>query len=325
MKIAIDITGGDLSPQANLEASIKFAKNFPNVELILLLLESQIPSDLPKNVTIKCVNEVIEMCDDPATSFRKKRDSAINVGTLMVKNHEVDAFISSGSSGALMSAATINVGRINGIERPAFPIFFKNPEKDQMRMYLDMGASVDAKPTLMLNYAKLGTKYCQTMLNITNPEVKLLNNGIEPSKGTKVYQESYQLMMNEQTINFTGNIEGYDLLTTNADVIVMDGFVGNLLLKTLEGTFDFFKQNLKTMMSKNIKGKIAAILLASELKTFKETINPHKIACTPILGLKGLVVKVHGSATNEQFYNALVECQNLVENKLIERLANYEN
>lgn len=321
MKIAIDTTGGDLQNKDNIQAVINVARKNPNIIFEILKKPEDEVQEKLDNIILTNVTEDITCEVEQAMAFRKFPDSAINLGTKKVKNNEVDAFISSGSSGALISAATINVGRIAGIERPAFPIFFKNKAKNNFRMYLDVGASIDSRPNLLVNNAKLGKIYAESILKIDNPEIKLLNNGIEETKGTKDYQEAYQLLK-QKDLNFTGNIEGYDLLTTDADIIVMDGFVGNIMLKSLEGSFDFFKNSLKEIMLKNFKGKLAALLIKNELSNFKKGLDPHQIACTPILGIKGLVVKVHGSATVLQMENAINETIKLVEEELIKRLVN---
>lgn len=322
MKIAIDITGGDLAPKAPRDAAIKFAKDNPKVELVLLGYEQDLDMELPTNITKHFVTQTVEMCDDPR-SLLEKKESAIYQGSLMLKNKEVDAFASSGSSGGLVAAGVQVVKRI-GKNRPAFPIFFPNQEKGTMRMYLDVGATADAQAPHIVNYAHLGKIYAQSMLGIENPNIKLLNIGAEPSKGNTVYREAYQLLEQDENINFTGNVEGYNVLDTEADIIVMEGFVGNVLLKTLEGSFDMFKSRLKQMMLKNLKGKLSALLLKKELVQFKEDFNPHKIACAPILGIDGLMVKIHGSAKEDNYYNAYGEAVRLVENELIRKLKENE-
>lgn len=322
MRIAIDITGGDLAPQAPLNAAIRFCNEYPDIEVVALGFRSDFPHELPSNLTAKIVTQKVEMCDDPMALMRKK-DSAIYRGATMLKNNEVDAFCSSGSSGGLVLAGVQIVKRI-GKNRPAFPIFFPNVTKGTMRMYLDVGASVEAQAHHIVNYAHLAKVYCQCMLGIENPDVKLLNIGIEPSKGNNVYREAYQLLSNDQDLNFTGNVEGYNVLDSDADIIVMEGFVGNVLLKTLEGCFDMFKDRLKQMMFGSLKGKLAALMLKNDLVQFKEELNPHKIACAPILGLDGLMVKIHGSAKEENYYNAYKETVRLIENDLIAKLRAHE-
>ena len=324
MRIAIDITGGDNCPKDALDASLRFAKDYQDIELTILGFSEDKPTTLPNNVVYREVSECIDICDDPAMSIRTKKDSAIVVGAELVKENAVDAFLSSGSTGAIVSAGVLKVKRLKNVARPAFPIFLPNEHTGKMRMYLDVGATVDAKPEHIVSNAKLAKVYTNVMFGITNPNIKLLNIGAEETKGDEVYKQAYQLLKEESDLNFTGNVEGYNLLDSEADIIVMEGFVGNIVLKTLEGTFDMFKTKLKKMMLKNLKGKISALLLNKSLKEFKEELNPHKIACAPVLGIDGLIVKVHGSAKEENYYNALVETKNLVDNQLIEKMRSYE-
>lgn len=323
MKIAIDITGGDNCPKDALDATLRFANDYQDIELVILGFKDDKPTNVPVNVDYREITEKINICDDPAMSIRTKKDSAIVVGAEMVKNNEVDAFLSSGSTGAIVSAGVLKVKRLKNVARPAFPIFLPNQHTGKMRMYLDVGATVDAKPEHIVSNAKLAQVYTNAMFGITNPNVKLLNIGAEETKGDEVYKQAYQLLKEDSSINFTGNVEGYNLLDSEADIIVMEGFVGNIVLKTLEGTFDMFKTKLKSMMLKNLKGKISALLLKKSLTEFKEDLNPHRIACAPVLGIDGLIVKVHGSAKEENYYNALVETKSLVDNKLIEKMRNH--
>ncbi len=321
MKIAIDITGGD-HPQAFLQAAKDFAHNYPDIELVLLGL-AQDKQDFEKNITFIEVSEIIEVCEEPTSALRKKKDSALYKGASLVKNNEVDCFISSGSSGAIISAGVLIVKRLAHIKRPCFPVFLENKKTNTPRIYLDVGASIDANSENIYNYAKLGKIYLELMHNIKDPKIRLLNVGSEASKGNAIYKEAYQLLAQDPQLNFQGNIEGYDLLTTDDDIIVMDGFVGNVMLKTLEGSFTMFNTRLKEILFKNIFTKLAALIIKPGLKELKNDLNPHKTPCTPILGINGLIIKVHGSAHQQEYYNALEASIKLIDSQLIEKMRAY--
>ena len=324
-KIAIDITGGDYSPNAPLCGAIKFANENKNIKLKIIGFQKNFENNLPDNIEKIIVTEKIKINDEAAIAVRNKKDSAIVVGSKLVRDKEIDAFISAGSTAAIISAGVLIVKRIKGIERPAFPIVLPNIERNTMRVYLDVGATTDSKPQNLVSNARLGSIYSKEVLKIKNPNVKLINVGLEQNKGNELYRETFKLLKEEKEINFTGNVEGYDVMSTDADVVVMDGFTGNILLKTIEGNLNMFKKQLKTMFKSSLSGKISALLVKSKILKFKEELNPHKIACAPVLGINGLMVKVHGSATEENFYNALKETTKLLEIDFVSKLEKDES
>ena len=300
--IGIDVTGGDIGEEKLLEIINEIGLTYQKVNFLVYTTQNL---ENKENISYYKVSESIEVNEDPMLAIRRKKDSAIVVGCNDLVIGTIDEFISLGSTGALVTAGTIIVKRLPDIKRPVLPIFLPNPKTNKMRMYLDVGATVDIDEYDLLNNAKLATEYMKKTYNIERPKVRLLNIGAEENKGNKTYKEAYQLLKNEKSINFVGNIEGYDLLTTTDDIVVMGGFEGNIVLKTLEGSMEFFKENLKQVFMKNLFTKILSIFFQKNLKNLKEQINPHKNPCTPILGIRKKIIKVHGSASKEQIINAI--------------------
>jgi len=236
MRIAVDAMGGDFAPEEIIKGTLMSAKTSPDVQLILVgrkeRIEPFLAGALPKNVSIFKASEVIEMDEHPANAVRKKKDSSIVVATRLVKQGEADAVVSAGSTGAQMAAALLGLGRIKGIERPAIVTIL--PTSEGGKLILDVGANMDATPAQLCQYALMGSIYATKILGIPNPRVGLLNVGSEEGKGNELTQKAYPLLK-EAPINFIGNVEGRDVPYGRADVVVCDGFAGNILLKTAEG------------------------------------------------------------------------------------------
>ena len=300
--IGFDVTGGDLGEKKLLKIINEIGLKYKNINFLVYTTNK---IENTNNIFYKNVSEIIEVNEDPMLAIRRKKDSAIVIGCNDLVNEESDAFISLGSTGALVTAGTIIVKRLPDIKRPVLPVFLSNEKTKKVRMFLDVGATVDIDAQDLVNNAKLAVEYMKNEYNINNPSIRLLNIGIEENKGTKVYKEAYQLLKEDIELNFLGNIEGYDLLTGENDITIMGGFEGNIVLKTLEGSMEFFKENLKTMFTKNIFKKIFAIFFQKDLKDLKEKVNPHKNPCTPILGIRKKIIKIHGGASEEQVFNAL--------------------
>lgn len=307
MKIGLDIMGGDNAPSAPIAAATKYAQEFNQHHIYLYGSKEALDlvDDKIENIIKVVTTEVIEVCDDPALSIRRKKDSSLVVGSRALANKEIDAFISAGSTGAIVSAGFFIVKRIKGIERPALPGIFPINNGTKKAIILDVGANSETKPVHMLDQAKLASIYMKEIYGVTSPNVKLLNIGEEASKGTELYKQTYELLENEQTINFTGNIEPRYIFNTEADVIVVDGFTGNMVLKTLEGTSKLYSTSLREIFSSSILTKLSYLSIKSKMDKFKKNLDYKEIGGTPLFGVNEILIKAHGSSNDKALYNAL--------------------
>ncbi len=313
-KIGFDLMGGDYAPTGPMEAALKYAKENQENQLFLYGLADCFENlELPSNITPVIVTQVIENNDEPALAIRRKKDSSIVVGSKALKNNEIDAFISSGSTGALVAAGVFIAKRIPGIERPALPGFFPSPNKSTPTIFLDIGANIETKPNHLVDYSKLASLYAKLIYGIDNPKVALLNIGTEEKKGTQLYQETYQLLKEEATVNFVGNMEPRDILTTSNDIVVMDGFTGNMVLKTVEGNLSFFSKTLKDIFKSSPISIVAALLVKGKLSNFKKDFDYTKVGGTPIFGIEKLIIKAHGSSDSAALYNAIKKSEIMIE------------
>ena len=281
MKIIVDAMGGDNAPQAPVMGAIQAAKEY-GVEVILVgrgedILKTMADNgiqDLPAGVAIAHASQVVEMCDDPATAFRKKKDSSLTVGLTLLKNGEGDAFVSAGSTGALLSGATLVAKRIKGIRRAALaPVI---PTGNGGAVLIDCGANAECPPEYLLQFAYMGSYYAEKVMGRPNPKVGLLNIGAEPSKGTSLQTAVYpmlELAGEAGRINFVGNVEAREAVEGAVDVIVADGYSGNIFLKAMEGTGLFLVRELKGVFMKNLFTKLAALLVSGGLKDLKKLID----------------------------------------------------
>lgn len=319
-KIAIDINGGDFAPVAPLNAAIKYAKDFPNTEVHIIGLEKDMDVELPKNVVKHITTQVITNEEEPARALRAKKDSSIVVGANLLKTDEIDAFLSSGSTGAQVAAATLIVRRIPGISRPALPGFLPGAGRKYPRIILDIGANIEAKPEHLHEYAQIANVYFQTMYGVKTPKVALLNIGTEEKKGTELYKETFQLLKADETLDFIGNVEARDVMTSEADIVVMDGFVGNMVLKNLEGNLMLFKNSLEGIFKKSIFTKLAYLVVRGGLNDFADQFDYTEIGGTPIFGVQKLMIKAHGSSNELALYNALKKAEEMAEKDFISQI-----
>ncbi len=325
MKIIVDAMGGDNAPQSNVQGALSAVKEL-GVEIILVgrgedilaALKQDGISDLPAGVQIAHASEVIEICDDPATAFRRKKDSSLTVGLELLKNGDGDAFVSAGSTGALLSAATLLVKRIRGVRRAAMaPVV---PTGGGGAILIDCGATAECTPEYLLQFAFMGSYYAQKVLGRTEPKVGLLNIGTEPSKGASLQQQAHALLTEAGQagrIRFTGNVEAREAVFGQVDVIVSDGYSGNIFLKTMEGTGGFMTKQLKAMFKKNLTAKLAAVLVAGGLKDFKKLIDAGEVGGTPLLGISKPVIKAHGSSDGYAIKNAVRQAADFAASGLI--------
>ena len=319
MRIILDAMGGDNAPQAPVAGALQAAKDFGaqiilvgRGEEILSAMRAQGYDDLPDGIEIAHADEVVDMHDDPANVIRKKKNSSMVIGLKMLSDGLGDAFVSAGSTGALLSGATLLVKRVKGIRRAAMGPTMPNKAGGKT-VILDCGANAECTPEFLLQFGLVGSIYAQKCLGVENPKVGLLNIGAEDSKGTPLQKEAYALLKDagdKGIINFVGNTESRDVPMGAVDVIVCDGFAGNVLLKSIEGTAMFMGSLISRMFKKNLLSKLAAALVMKDIKAFKKLLDYREIGGTPFLGIRKPVIKAHGSSDALAFRNAIHQAMN---------------
>ena len=323
MKIIIDAMGGDNAPVEIVRGALNAAKARPQLELVLVGREAEVKAaadqcgGAPANVSVLNATEVIDMHDDPATAFKTKKDSSITVGLNLLKGGEGDAFVSAGSTGALLSAGTLLVKRVRGIRRAAMAPLI--PTATGQAVLIDCGANAECTVEYLMQFAYLGSYYASWALGIEKPRVALLNIGAEDTKGDQLRLDTYKALKEAGDaghLNFIGNIEAKDAIKGGCDVIVADGFSGNVMLKTVEGVGSFLGKELKKMFLKNLGSKIAALLVKSGLDAFKARLDPDTVGGTPFLGLTKPVIKAHGSSGAKAIENAIYQAISVAESDL---------
>ncbi|MEK3808968.1 phosphate acyltransferase PlsX [Bacillus sp. FSL H8-0547] len=314
MKIAIDAMGGDNAPKAIVEGAMKAVSLFSDINITLYGKEPLIKEYLTNHERISIVHTdtVIEATDEPVRAVRRKKDASMVLMANAVKEGEADACISAGNTGALMTAGLFVVGRIEGIERPALAPTLPTIEGNGFLM-LDVGANADAKPEQLLQYAIMGSIYANKVRGIEKPRVGLLNVGTEEKKGNELTKAAYQLLKGSD-LHFIGNVEARDLLDGIADVIVTDGFTGNVALKTIEGTALSVFKMLKSALTSNLQSKLAAAVLKPKLKVIKGKLDYSEYGGAGLFGLKAPVIKAHGSSDPNAVYNAIRQAREMVSN-----------
>lgn len=327
IKVAVDAMGGDLAPVEPVKAAVEAANENPDIRVILVGKEEVIQSELkkytydPQNIEIAPASEVIETGEPPVNAIRKKKDSSIVVGMNMVKRQEADAMISSGSTGAVLVGGQLIVGRIRGIERP--PLAPLIPTENGVSLLIDCGANVDARSSHLVQFAKMGSIYMENVVGIKNPKVGLVNIGAEEEKGNALVKETYPLLKACKDINFIGNVEARDIPKGVCDVIVCEAFVGNVILKLYEGTSSALVHQIKKGMMSTLRSKIGAFLVKPALKTTLKAFDASQYGGAPMLGLKGLVVKTHGSATSKEIKNAILQCKQFSKEQINEKIKDH--
>ena len=332
MKIILDAMGGDLAPQAPVMGAIAAAKDFGaqitlvgRGEEILKVLKENGIHDLPQGITVSDAAEVVDMHDDPANVIRKKKNSSMVVGLRMLAEEEGDAFISAGSTGALLSGATLIVKRVKGIRRAAMGPMMPNKAGGKT-MLLDCGANAECTPEFLLQFGLVGSLYMEKQ-GVENPRVGLLNIGTEDTKGTPLQKEAHALLTkaSEQgLINFIGNIEGRDALMGEVDVVVCDGFSGNVMLKTIEGTAYFMGSLMKhKIFKRNIFSKLGYLFCRKGVKEVFSMMDYREIGGTQFLGIRKPVIKVHGASDVLAFRNAVKQAMDAAENNISDELEQY--
>ena len=316
VKIAVDMMGGDDAPGIVLDAVKKAVEDFKDLEIILFGDESQYNLS-HEQIEFRHCTEKIEMEDEPVRAIKRKKDSSMVKMAEAVKSGEADGCVSAGNTGALMSAGLFIVGRIKGVARPALVVTLPTTDGKGF-VFLDVGANADAKAEHLLQYAQLGNIYAQKIRGIQNPSVSLLNIGTEAAKGNSLTKKAYNLFEKNQSFNFTGNIEAKTLMDGNVDVVVTDGYTGNMVLKNLEGTAKSIGKMLKETIMSSFKNKLAGAVLKKDLETFAKKMDYSEYGGSVLLGLDGTVVKAHGSSNAKAFYSAIKQAKIAGEENIVQ-------
>ena len=326
MRIIVDAMGGDNAPTAPVMGALDAAKEY-GVEIalvgrgedILKVLKDNGMAELPQGVEIVHAGQVVEMCDNPATAFKEKKDSSLTVGLDLLRSGKGDAFVSAGSTGALLSGATLVAKRIKGIRRAALAPLV--PTKGGGSVLIDCGATAECTPEYLLQFAYMGSFYAGRVLGRPEPRVGLLNIGTEPSKGTDLQRETYALLKqagDEGRINFAGNVEAREAVEGAVDVIVADGYSGNIFLKTLEGAGLYLAGEVKKMFKKSTRTKLAALLMKDGIRDFKKLLDAGEVGGTALMGISKPVIKAHGSSDAYAMKNAVRQAVSYAGSGLIE-------
>lgn len=321
MRIALDAMGGDYGPAVNIEGAIETVNDFDDIDIILVGDESSILRELdskrypPNRISIKHASQIVGMDESPAVAIRKKKDSSIRRGVELVKNDGADAFVSAGHSGVVMATALILLGTSNFVDRPAIATIM--PGLKLPFVLIDAGANLHCKPKNLFQFALMGSIYCRAILGRPDPRVALISTGEEDTKGNELTKEAFKLLK-EADINFIGNIDGKDIFTGNADVIVCDGFTGNVVLKTSEGLAEVLMKMLKREVVNLTAGRIGYLLIKPALRNFKKKTDYDEYGGAPLLGINGTCIISHGRSTAKAIKNAIRVASDLAENKVYE-------
>jgi glycerol-3-phosphate acyltransferase PlsX len=324
VKVAVDAMGGDNAPEEIVKGAVEAVKENSKVKVYLVGIEDRIKDELKKytypSQQVEIVNaaEVIETAEPPVMAIRKKKDSSIVKALQLVKEGTCDAYISAGSTGATLVGGQVIVGRLSGVERP--PLAPLIPTEKGAALLIDCGANVDARSSHLVQFAKMGSVYMESIMGIKNPKVAIVNIGAEEDKGNALVKETFPLLRNCPDINFIGSIEARDIPAGYADVIVCEAFVGNVILKLYEGVGGTLIKKVKAGMMTSLRSKIGALLVKPALKETLKTFDLEQYGGAPLLGLKGLVVKTHGSSKAVEIKNSVLQCITFSEQKINDKI-----
>ncbi len=321
MKIAVDAMGGDHAPKEIVEGVFQAVEDFKDVEFLLYGDEVKMAPYLKQHERVKVIHcsEVIEGTDEPVRAVRRKKDASMVRMAQAVADGEADACVSAGNTGALMAAGLFIVHRIDGIDRPALATTLPTLDGAGFDM-LDLGANADAKPENILQYAIMGSIYAKQVRGIEHPTVGLLNIGTEDKKGNDLTKQAFKLLKEQNDINFIGNVEARELLNHAADVVVTDGFTGNMVLKTIEGVAGNIFAMLKEEFLSSTKTKVAAMMMKNNLKNLKTKMDYSEYGGAPLFGLKAPVIKAHGSSKAQAIYSAIRQTHIMVEHRVCQTI-----
>ena len=312
VKVAVDAMGGDNAPGEIVKGAVDAVCAEKKIKVFLVGKEEQVKAELSKytypqeQVEVVNATEVIAMAEPPVAAIRGKKDSSIVKGLYMVREGKCDAFVSAGSTGAVLAGGQVIVGRSKGVERP--PLAPLIPTEKGASLLIDCGANVDAKPSQLVQFAKMGSIYMENVMGIKNPKVGIVNIGAEEEKGNALVKETFPMLKACSDINFIGSIEARDIPTGAADVVVCEAFVGNVVLKLYEGVGSTLIKKVKGGMMVNLRSKIGALLVKPALKQTLKAFDLEQYGGAPLLGLKGLVVKTHGSSKAVEIKNTILQC-----------------
>ena len=324
IKIAVDAMGGDNAPSEIVKGAVEAVSERPDITVCLTGQEDIIKKELEKytykkeQIEIVPASEVIETGEPPVNAIRKKKDSSIVVGMNLVKRGEADGFVSAGSSGALLVGGQVIVGRIKGVERP--PLAPLIPTEKGFSLLIDCGANVDARPSHLVQFAQMGSIYMEHVMGVKRPRVAIVNIGAEEEKGNALVKETFPLLKECPGINFIGSIEAREIPHGGADVIVCEAFVGNVILKLYEGVGATMISMIKKGMMSSLRSKIGALLIKPALKSTLKSFDASQYGGAPLLGLKGLVVKTHGSSKANEVKNSIIQCIAFKEQAISEKI-----
>ena len=322
--VALDAMGGDNAPKEMIKGAVQALEKTDAVQVLLVGKEDVIRAELAQytydKARLEVVNatEVIETAEPPVNAIRRKKDSSIVVGMKLVKEGQADAFVSAGSSGAVLVGGQVIVGRIKGVERP--PLAPLIPTEKGVSLLVDCGANVDARPSHLVQFAKMGSIYMEHVVGIKNPKVGIVNIGAEEEKGNALVKETFPLLKGEKNINFIGSVEAREIPHGQADVVVCEAFAGNIILKLFEGVGSVLISEIKKGMMGSLRSKIGALLVKPALKKALKSFDSSEYGGAPLLGLNGLVVKTHGSSTAKEICNTIIQCVTFKEQKINEKI-----
>lgn len=312
VKVAVDAMGGDNAPAEIVKGTVEAVQAEKKIKVFLVGKEEQVKAELAKytypqeQVEVVNATEVIAMAEPPVAAIRSKKDSSIVKGLYMVREGKCDAFVSAGSTGAVLAGGQVIVGRSKGVERP--PLAPLIPTEKGASLLIDCGANVDAKPSQLVQFAKMGSIYMENVMGIKKPRVGIVNIGAEEEKGNALVKETFPMLKECSDINFIGSIEARDIPAGAADVVVCEAFVGNVVLKLYEGVGATLISKVKSGMMVNLRSKIGALLVKPALKQTLKAFDLEQYGGAPLLGLKGLVVKTHGSSKAVEIKNTILQC-----------------
>lgn len=324
IRVAVDAMGGDNAPDEIIKGVMEAVALREDIQVLLVGKEEMIREKLKgysyreQQVEVVNATEVIETAEPPVAAIRTKKDSSIVVGLKLVKEEKADAFVSAGSSGAVLAGGQLLVGRIKGVERP--PLAPLIPTEKGVSLLIDCGANVDARPSHLVQFAKMGSIYMEHVMGVKNPRVAIVNIGAEEEKGNALVKETYPLLKECEGINFVGNIEAREIPHGQADVIVCEAFVGNVILKLYEGVGAVLVSKIKAGMMSTLRSKIGALLVKPALKETLKSFDATEYGGAPLLGLKGLVVKTHGSSKAKEVKNSIIQCVTFKEQRINDKI-----
>ncbi len=317
IKIAVDAMGGDYAPVETVAGAVEAVKRQADILVLLVGQADKVQAELAKysydkeRIQVVAASEVIATEEPPVAAIRTKKDSSIVVGLNLVRKKEADAFVSAGSSGAVLAGGQLIVGRIRGVERP--PLAPLIPTEKGVSLLIDCGANVDARPSHLVQFARMGSIYMENVIGIKHPRVAIVNIGAEEEKGNALVKETFPLLKACEDINFIGSIEAREIPHSGADVIVSEAFVGNVILKLYEGVGATLISMVKKGMMTSLRSKLGALLVKPALKETLKAFDASQYGGAPLLGLKGLVVKAHGNSRAKEICNSILQCVTFTE------------